>query len=1291
MNFKKKIYLIVIKFIDFLIISLNRFQIYIEKKIDSLNIFNFEDLTSNIVEGDLKESQKTYLDSLKWAVLNKNINNVALTGFYGTGKSTIINTFLKKNKGFKSLKISLSKFDSSKYDESEIEVSILQQIFYSKKQSLLSDSRLKRITNNKYIFYKVLMFFLWTVSLLYIFFPNIIQEILLKNEVLCDYIYAYILPFYNIISILSIIWFCIGVFYIIRYVYIEIINLKINKLSIKDLELTPKDQNKESLLNKNIDEIIYFFEKTKVKLVVIEDLDRFENPKILIKLRELNSLINNCEDIEFKVTFIYAIKDEIFSHNTRTKFFDFIIPLIPIINYDNSYEILSRKLEVYKIDDDFLKNVSPYVNDMRTLKNIVNEFKVYENIIFKKESELNVISQVTETKTETKTETTIENESISIQNKIVDEKVGYQKLLALIIYKNYYPDDFTYLQKQKGIVYSIFDNKKDLFKTIESEKEIEIQKLKDKCTQIENESINDIITLRKIYLYELYKLFNQGVTKPVKQIVDEGIYFHKDDLLKDENFTKLIKSTNIRYCQYEPTDNWSSYNTNSNISFKTIETIVNPDFKYTDREAIIKDKTVNSISNLTKRIFDMEDAVQKLIYLNLAETTQHVNISVVDKYLDGKILSKLNDKKPEEDITKFDLLKVLLKEGYLDEHYIDYVSYFHEGSLSLKDNNLKKQIIEQDYISFDQKFDNVERLIEKLAVNNFKKYSILNYEILECLIDSGKIENKKLDLFVDLLKKEEFILYEFIKGYMLYLKNKFKNNDKLIAFLLLIVDRNDNFWDILSKNGLEKELSDVVMSIMITYNSDEELLRQNINSSLSYYINNCDNFLTLIKTEKYFSNDDLVKTLETLKVKFRNLEFNEEHKSLFKKIYEKNLYQINSKMISEILLSNKDFESSEMKEEYKVQIYNSNLTTIYDSGISTLITNVNQNITEYINEVLLAIESNADESEQTIIKLLANDIDLELKNKIILKQNTKIKEILEVSSDLWYILFTNNKIEAKWENLFHYFDEFDSLDGLEVFLNIEENYKTLSESVIGDDSEEKENKFIKKLINLEISNDSFNNIVKSIDIEYEDISILGLENLYKISTLIYNGKINPTNENINYIYNKGSNKYVDLIEHNEEKFNSDFEEFNLNDDVIYNLIVDGYLLEETLKKIFNRYEDNIILFSVEKLNNIAIKLNSINYSDYNYPFYNKLLDSASEMNTRINLVIVNFSDLDDDNEVYNSLDKINNDFSKVRLREPFEVIDNPENRKLLELLKGKYIKNYYPKKNGNISISYPNK
>lgn len=46
------------------------------------------------------------------------------------------------------------------------------------------------------------------------------------------------------------------------------------------------------MLSEHLAEILYFFQETEYDVVIFEDLDRFENKKIFLKLRELNYILN---------------------------------------------------------------------------------------------------------------------------------------------------------------------------------------------------------------------------------------------------------------------------------------------------------------------------------------------------------------------------------------------------------------------------------------------------------------------------------------------------------------------------------------------------------------------------------------------------------------------------------------------------------------------------------------------------------------------------------------------------------------------------------------------------------------------------------------------------------------------------------------------------------------------------------------------------------------------------------------------------------------------------------------
>ena len=178
---------------------------------------------------------------------------------------------------------------------------------------------------------------------------------------------------------------------------------------------------------KYIDEIIYLFEKSGKHILIIEDLDRFDNLDIFEKLRELNIKLNHKDKLrkqEEHWQFIYLIKDDIFANSSdRVKFFDLIIPVIPYITSNNSF----NKLKIFfpENDDRLLYTLSLYINDYRLLLNISNEYQVFMSIA-----------------------------STS------GDKTEKDQLLALIAYKNMFPDKFDDLQNGKGELAVIVSNYK---------------------------------------------------------------------------------------------------------------------------------------------------------------------------------------------------------------------------------------------------------------------------------------------------------------------------------------------------------------------------------------------------------------------------------------------------------------------------------------------------------------------------------------------------------------------------------------------------------------------------------------------------------------------------------------------------------------------------------------------------------------------------------------------------------------------------------------------------------------
>ncbi|MFI5847577.1 hypothetical protein ACIA8B_21805 [Micromonospora chalcea] len=167
-----------------------------------------------------------------------------------------------------------------------------------------------------------------------------------------------------------------------------------------------------SYFDEYLDEIVYFFQKTKTEVAIFEDLDRFRDPHIFETLRELNTVLNNSEQVKSRpVRFVYAVRDSIFEQlkvdaapsgeadtdtdtdtialrasalesapsANRTKFFDLVVPMVPFITHRSARDLLAAEFtESDEQPSTVLMNlVGAHLTDMRLIRNIRNEFEVY--------------------------------------------------------------------------------------------------------------------------------------------------------------------------------------------------------------------------------------------------------------------------------------------------------------------------------------------------------------------------------------------------------------------------------------------------------------------------------------------------------------------------------------------------------------------------------------------------------------------------------------------------------------------------------------------------------------------------------------------------------------------------------------------------------------------------------------------------------------------------------------------------------------------------------------------------
>ncbi len=675
--------------------SLNSIVSWLESK---GRIADMQSKFVDLAPTDAADKAGVYFEAILFATNNAKISNIALTGPYGSGKSSIIQSFLKKYRR-PALHISLAAFvpeaDSSddKVSRQEIERSILQQVLYGADANKLPLSRFKRIQSPGVgSVFKSLYITLGVLALWYVFH---------QREEIISGIFFIPLALSN--------WYNLGIFGVavtflwvtLHHFYVASFGLSLKSISLKDVEIKPAHDDQASILNRHLDEIVYFFQSTDYDLVIIEDLDRFNNAEIFVTLREINSIVNENAGVKRTIRFLYALRDDMFVNTDRTKFFEFIIPVIPIINTSNSIDMVleqGRRLELDgRLDRQFLREVSRYLNDLRLIQNIFNEYAIYVANL----------------------ETDGEN--------LLDAN----KLLAILIYKNVYPRDFERLHRGAGTLAEILDRQDELIEHGEATYRIEIAELEKRLEVAERQTPSDLRELRQIYAMALIEKLPVNVARVS---LDNQTWIALPQLVSHDAFEQLIGASRL-FCRN------SNNQQLQQVDASKLQSEVDSQKSFQQREVEMESKAADNKSKSLHRINELRSNIAALRTTKLTE------------------LLRLNADRVQDLFEDFggngELARFLILEGHLDDTYYQYTSLFHSGRLSPNDNKFLIQI--RAFVTPGPGFpiDNPKEVIAAMRDEDFRQSYVLNVKLVDSLLsEQSRYLEQTQKLF-------EFLLSEF--------------------------------------------------------------------------------------------------------------------------------------------------------------------------------------------------------------------------------------------------------------------------------------------------------------------------------------------------------------------------------------------------------------------------------------------------------------------------------------------------------------------------------------------------
>lgn len=389
------------------------------------------------------EEAVNYTDDFDTVFEDDSIYNVAITGSFGAGKSSLIKWAISNYPQHSFHVISVSSFakrenhnlttmNSDHEDEQDkirfsVESGIINQLVHSSNANDASRAGFYSLTASS----KTRVF----VMALYM-------------SVFIGFSYVFLNGLFDQFKWLQLLFLCILILVAIYHVFLYggfqryFSSLSIGKVNIA------LSEKQTSAINSNLDSLLYLLHQSKDDVYVFEDIDRFDSLSIQIfeTLRELNRQANQTlpkpksknvgHDVECHsalrlfdnqypsaIRFIYLIREDLFSSKDLVKFFDYVIPVIPCIDIFNSSNMLMNEFANagLNVSKETCTLIYPGFEDLRILNNLINEACLYK--------------------------------------KIANKRISYtdDRLVCALTYKLLFPQDYALFQKGRGFLFSLFN------------------------------------------------------------------------------------------------------------------------------------------------------------------------------------------------------------------------------------------------------------------------------------------------------------------------------------------------------------------------------------------------------------------------------------------------------------------------------------------------------------------------------------------------------------------------------------------------------------------------------------------------------------------------------------------------------------------------------------------------------------------------------------------------------------------------------------------------------------------
>ncbi|WP_425429174.1 hypothetical protein OH491_16450 [Termitidicoccus mucosus] len=638
-------------------------------------------------------------------------------------------------------------------------------------------------------------------------------------------------------------------------------------------------------------------------------------------------------------------------------------------------------------------------------------------------------------------------------------------MLALITYKNIFPRDFSELQLNRGFVYELFESKSKIIAEKKSRLLTELAGLQELLGQAGNAFLTgseiDSLINTEYFNYNGYRI----------------------------QFPKEVKS------------------------------------KLDDAKTFYEAKTKFEKEKLNEKITKLEKQIALLDNSKLCDLLSRDSIDSIffgNCHLDGN--QGVANFEEIKGSSYFDLLKFLLRNGHIDESYADYMTYFYPESITKNDKAFLRSVADKRARDWSYGLDDPDKVIGRLSQADFTQPEVLNFQLLNFLIRTGK----KRDSFTRVLlhQLEEVKSVTFVNDYLLQedlgeVGWKFINELNVCWPAFFGVACGDSAFD--PANRI------LWAQVSLCVSSGDIIERINGEDCLCDFIADTPDFLC----GKIINYAKLIEGMALLGVEMKRIDPKPSDKELLKLIYERDLYVLNAGNV--VVMLSVFYGIAEVE-----VLWSRGYSLVMAYGDSPLGKRVLGHMDEFLGLVFENCGGRIDDAEEYVLEVLnKKTVSKEVKSRYVSLLATVLGDLSGVEdAGLWDDLLQRKRVACSPENILSYFEAKDrSIDNVLVaFINSgEEDGLGFSDGSLFED-DEKKGAFFRSIVRCsDIENAKYERILSGLNRIYDKFEIMDIK-VEKALILIKIGAIGMSVESFSTIKENYASALMEFIHTNFDDF-----------------------------------------------------------------------------------------------------------------------------------------------------------